>query len=333
MELEKVNRTEAMRKDVEREKPSGVSTFEKKEEKTYVRRYAMSQGKRRMWLENHMPGDEMDIMFPSTRKYRSDENANDPERREKAKLLIACLVVGLVLILLYPLASFTMSQLVVEDVRLEGSDSYAVEEILDAAGISLGERLPMLSEEDAEARLLASMPYIKSCDITVKLPNSLIINIEEDFAVAMTELFGEYYALSSEMKVLERAESAEAFKGLIYIELPFAKRAVVGEPLKFDEGEDGDYIKSFLKLLKDSELSGRVSRIYFEKKFDIVASIDGKFRVLFGSPADMSLKLLAVTKMIDENVDKCGESSIIDVRVVEIAGIVLDAGIDPEARE
>ena len=333
MELEKVNKSRAVRKDVEREKPSGVSTFEKKEEKKYVRRYAMSQGKRRTWLENHMPGDEMDIMFPSTRKYRNEESANDPDRREKAKILIACLIVGLVLLLLYPLASFTMSQLVVEDVRLEGSDSYGVDELLEAAGISLGARLPILSTDEAEAKLLAAKPYIKSCEIEVKLPNTLIISIEEDFAVATTELFGEYYALSGQMKVLERSESADAFKGLIYIELPFAKRAVVGEHLEFDEGEDGEYIRSFLESLEASGLSGRVGRIYFDKKFDIVASVDGKFRVLFGSPADMTLKLAAVTKMIEENADKCGDSSIIDVRVVEIAGIVLDAGIDPEARE
>ena len=86
-------------------------------------------------------------------------------------------------------------------------------------------------------------------------------------------------------------------------------------------------------MLEETELSGRIGRIYFDRKFDIVASVDGKFRVLFGSPSDMKLKLATVEKMIEENSDKCGDSGIIDVRVVEIAGIVLDAGIDPEERE
>ena len=332
MDLEKVNKAELAQRDVDREKPSGVSTFEKKEEKTYVRRYAMSQGRRRLWLENHMPGEEINVMFPSTRKYRSEEGASDPERREKAKILIACLVVGLVLLLLYPLINFTMSQLVVEDVIVEGG-SYTADELLEAGGISLGSRLPMLSAEDAEARILSLKPYIKSCNISVKLPNTVIIVIEEDRAVATTEIFGEYYALSEDMKVLERSSDPEAFKELIYIELPFAKRAVVGEKLMFEDGEDGEYIKNFIALLEETELSGRIGRIYFDRKFDIVASVDGKFRVLFGSPSDMKLKLATVEKMIEENSDKCGDSGIIDVRVVEIAGIVLDAGIDPEERE
>lgn len=332
MDLEKVNKAELAQRDVDREKPSGVSTFEKKEEKTYVRRYAMSQGRRRLWLENHMPGEEINIMFPSTRKYRSEEGASDPERREKAKILIACLVVGLVLLLLYPLINFTMSQLVVEDVIVEGG-SYTAEELLEAGGISLGTRLPMFSAEDAETRILSSKPYIKSCNISVKLPNTVVIVIEEDRAVASTEIFGEYYALSGDMKVLERSSDPEAFKELIYIELPFAKRAVVGEKLMFEDGENGEYIINFLALLDETELGGRIGRIYFDRKFDIVASVDGKFRVLFGSPSDMKLKLAAVEKMIEENSDKCGDSGIIDVRVVEIAGIVLDAGIDPEERE
>ena len=120
---------------------------------------------------------------------------------------------------------------------------------------------------------------------------------------------------------------------MLYIELPYAIRAVVGERLVFLDGENGNYIVNFLELLSQSELSGRVNKIYFDKKFDIVASIDGKFRVLFGSPSDLKMKIAATAKMIEENAEKCGESSIIDVRVVEIAGIVLDADIDPNVRE
>ncbi|MBO5701704.1 MAG: FtsQ-type POTRA domain-containing protein [Clostridia bacterium] len=333
MNLEKVNKAEIAKATVEREKPSGVSTFVKKEEKTYVRRYAMTQGRRRVWLENFKPGDEIAIMFPSTRKYKQEEEANDSERRQKAKILIACLVIALVLLLLYPLARFAMSQLVISEVMIEGNSIYTADELLIASGLGLGDRLPMFSTDDAEEKLLSGMPYVKSCSISVKLPNVLTLEVEEERAVVCTELFGEYYALSNDMKVLERADALESFGNLLYIELPFAKRAVVGEKLVFEEGENGNYIRNFLELLSKSELDGRVGKVYFDKKFDIVASVDGKFRVLFGSPSEMDMKIAATAKMIEENADRCGESSIIDVRVVDIAGIVLDAGIDPNVRE
>ncbi len=333
MNLEKVNKSEIAKTAVERDKPSGVSTFVKKEEKTYVRRYAMTQGCRRVWLENHKPGDEIAIMFPSTRKYRSEEEANDPERRQKAKILIACLVIALVLLLLYPLVRFAMSRLVIGEVKIEGNAIYSTDELLIAGGLGLGDRLPMFSADSAEEKILSGMPYIRSCNISVKLPNVLIIEIEEESAVVCTELFGEYYALSRDMKVLERADAPESFGDLLYIELPFAKRAVVGEKLVFEDGENGNYIVNFLELLSESELDGRVGKVYFDRKFDIVASVDGKFRVLFGSPSDMKMKIAAVAKMIEENAENCNTSAIIDVRVVDIAGIVLNADIDPNVRE
>ncbi len=333
MNLEKVNKSQIANTAVEREKPSGVSTFVKKEEKTYVRRYAMTQGRRRLWLENFKPGDEMAIMFPSTRKYKQEEEANDPARRQKAKILIACLVIALVLILLYPLARFAMSQLVISEVVIKGNGIYTEEELLKASGFGIGDGLPIFSTEDAEVRILSKMPYVKSCKVAVELPNILTVEVEEEKAVVCTELFGEYYALTSDMKVLQRDDTLESFADLLYIELPFAKRAVVGEKLIFEDGEKGNYIVNFLELISKSELDGRVGKVYFDKKFDIVASVDGKFRVLFGSPSDMEMKIAATAKMIEENADRCGESSIIDVRVVEIAGIVLDAGIDPNVRE
>ena len=333
MNLEKVNRSALARSNIERDKPSGVSTFVKKEEKTYVRRYAMTQGRRRVWLENFKPGDEMAIMYPSTRKYRSEEETSDPERRQKAKILIACLVIALVLLMLYPLARFAMSQLVISEVMIEGNTLYSTDELLIASGLGIGNRLPMFSSDNAEEKILAGMPYIRTCSVSVKLPNILIIKVEEERAVACTELLGQYYALSADMKILERADAPERFSDLLYIELPFAKRAVVGETLVFEGGENGNYIRNFLDLLSESELKGKVSKVYFDKKFDIVASVDGKYRVLFGSPSDMKMKIAAVAKIIEENADNCGTSAIIDVRVVDIAGIVLDADIDPNARE
>ena len=333
MNLEKVNKSALTRTNVERDKPSGVSTFVKKEEKTYVRRYAMTQGRRRVWLENFKPGDEIAIMFPSTRKYKSEEEANDPERRQKAKILIACLVIALVLLLLYPLVRFAMSQLVISEIKIEGNSIYSKDELLIAGGLALGDRLPMFSSDTAEEKILSEMPYLSTCNVTVKLPNVLTISVEEERAVACTQLFGEYYALSKDMKVLERASAPESFDKLLYIELPFAKRAVVGEKLVFENGENGNYIVNFLELVADSELEGRVGRVYFDKKFDIVASVDGKFRVLFGSPSDMKMKIAAVAKIIEENTDKCSSCGIIDVRVVDIAGIVLNADVDPNARE
>lgn len=333
MNLEKVNNRAPTRGVSEGANSSSVSTFVKKEEKTYVRRYAMTEGKRRMWLENYRPKDCYDIMFPSARMMKAEEAASDTARREKAKVLLICLAIALVLLLLYPLVRFAMSRLVIADVLVEGSGLYSAEELLEASNLDVGGRLPVLAASTAEEELLSKMPYISSCNISVKLPGTVIFEIEEDTAAICASISGEYYALSADLRVLERSDTKESLPGLLYVELPFAERAVVGEKLVFPEGESGAYIRSFLELLSASELKGRIGIIYFDEKFDIVASVDGKYRVLFGSPADMKLKIAAVARIIEENSEKCIGCGLIDVRVVDVAGVTLNVDIDPESRE
>jgi len=333
MNLEQVNKLATTQEIPGEKSSSNVSTFVKKEEKSYVRRYAMTEGRRRVWLENFKPEDGYSIMFPPSRLMSGQEAAKEPARREKAKVLIACLVIALILLLLYPLIRFTLSRLVIGDVRVEGNSIYTADELLAAGGLSIGDRLPILSVNTAEKTLLGNMPYIQSCNISVKLPGTVIFEVEDEIPFAYTEMFGEYYALSSELKVLERADSNIGFSELLYVKLPFAERAVVGEQIQISENEDGEYIKTFFSLLSESDLCGRVDIVYFDEKYDIVASVDGKYRVLFGSPFDMKLKMATVSKIIDENSDACQSNGIVDVRVVEIAGIIINADIDPDSRE
>lgn len=333
MNLQQVNKLATTQEIAGEKTSSNVSTFVKKEEKSYVRRYAMTEGRRRVWLENYKPEDGYSIMFPPSRMMNRQEAVKDPAKREKAKVLIACLVIALILLLLYPLIKFTLSRLVIGDVRVEGSSAYTADELLAAGGLSIGDRLPIFSVNTAEKTILDNMPYIKSCNISVKIPGTVIIEVKDEIPVAYTEMFGEYYALSVDLKVLERADSKNNFSELLYVKLPFAKLAVVGEQIQISEKEDGEYIKTFLSLLSESDLYGRIDIVYFDEKFDIVASVDDKYRVLFGSPFDMKLKMATVSKIIEENSEICQTNGIVDVRVVGVAGIIVNAEIDPNCRE
>lgn len=324
-------------KPIERREQSGkasnVSTFVKREEKVYLRSYVMTEGKRRRWLQNFMPGKEDEIMFPSKRIACVEDAVTDPERREKAKLLLICLAIAFFLLLLIPIAHFTVSHLVIEEIRVEGDSLYSAQELLEAGGMDMGGNMPLFNANTAEERVCSSLPYVQSCNISFELPNILIFNVTDECAAMYTEIYGEFYALSKSLRVLERKESADGFAELLYVEIPQVKRAVVGEQILLEDDVNGEFIGSFLELIEASDLKDRLDIVYFDKKFDIVASIDNKYRVLFGSPADMPLKIATVSKIIEDNADECTSCGIIDVRVVEIAGIILNTDIDPNVRE
>ncbi len=313
---------------------SNVSNFQKEEKKAYVKSYVMTDGAKRRWLEEHADEniDDIKVIFP-TDSMRLRDETETPERREKAKILIISLCAAAILMMISLIFMIFASRLVIKEIKVEGNSRYSSEDMVAACGFSLESGMPVLGRERVCESLLAAYPYLKTCEITLEFPNTVIISVTEEKAEIYTEIFGEYYALNSKLKILERAENKEVFADLLYVVIPRAERAVVGEKLVFADDEDGDYILEFLELTASGPLAGRLDVVYFEEKYDMVASADGEFRILFGSPAEMSLKLDAAAHIIGQNEDNCTSGSIVDVRVVDIAGIVINAGIDPEIRE
>jgi hypothetical protein len=79
---------------------SNVSTYVKREEKNYVRRYSMTKKRRSKWIDNNLEWDEDSFLYPSLRKFKAEEAASDPDKREKARILLVSLCAALVMILL-----------------------------------------------------------------------------------------------------------------------------------------------------------------------------------------------------------------------------------------
>lgn len=311
---------------------SNVSTYVRREEKTYVRRYSLAKKDLSTWIRNNQVGDEDKILHPSLRQFKAQEAASDPERREKAKLLMVCVGIALVLLLIIPAVKLAMNYLVIGEIRVEGSSLYSETELLEAVELEVGDGLPILKASKAEEKIMNNLSYLQSCEISFELPNVLIFSLVDEAPALYAEIDGECYVLTSSLRVLERTDDENILSDLLYVELPRVGRAMVGEEIVL-EGTNTDYIAEFFRLINESDLKGRLGKVYFDKKFDIVASVDGKFRVLFGSPSEMELKIATVAKMIEDNGERCQSFGIVDVRVTDVCGITLDADIDPENRE
>ena len=332
MNESKMNKSVIRRDSIQTRISSNVSSLVKQEEKVYVRSYTMTKKKRLAWIENNFQGEDEQILHPPLREFRANEAASDPEIRDKAKLMIFCIAIALVLLLAILAIKISATYLVIGDIRLEGSSLYTETEILDAGGLVMGGGLPLLRTSSAESSILENLPYVQSCEISFELPNVMIVNIIDEAPAIYTEINGEYYILTSSLRVLERTLEKEKISERLYVELPPITRAMVGEVIVLDKTEI-NYITEFFDLISTSALKGRLGVVYFDKKFDIIASVDGKYRVLFGSPSDMALKIDAVATIIAENDEMCSESGIIDVRITNVCGIINEAGIDPNSRE
>lgn len=307
-------------------------------DKKYVRQYVMRHNTLENWLS--VQPRRMKRNAPVGKPYGAERPGtapaadSDPERRRKAKILLIVMFFLLTAALAYPLVRLCMMQFVVGEVIVDGDVSYTQEELMAAAGIGTGDRLFEFDEKAAAAQTLERLAYLRSCSIEIKLPDTVIFRVSAGNAVIYTEVAGEYYALSATLRVLQRSQDGDTFRksGLLYTELPRASRAVVGSFLELAGEVDTGYITDYIDTLALSELADRADRLFLDEKFNIVATVDGRYRVKFGSPSEMALKMLTAARVISSA--ELGENAYatVDVTDPSVAGIVPHDRLDTDKK-
>lgn len=258
------------------------------------------------------------------------EYAGRQERRRRAKWLLIIALLGFCCVLIYTISRFIGSFFIVGEIDIEGDSPYSAEEIIKASGISYGDKLYRADKKEAEKGISESLPYICEVSVKTKLPSYVYITVKSEQAMMFTGISGGYYAVSSSMKVLERADSPEKFisAGLIYAELPEVSHAVVGLPLALADGADPMYIGKFVVSLEQSELGGRISKLFLDERFNTVVTVDGRFRVKFGSDSDAEAKALAAVRVIEKQDYMPDENAVIDVSDPSAVVAVKREGMD-----
>ena len=116
-------------------------------------------------------------------------------------------ILGLVLALVLGMSVFFK----VENVAVVGAQSYSPEAIRDQAGIKKGENLLTLGRTKASGKIIANLPYVKSARIGIKLPDTVIIEIEEAAVFySIQDQDGVWWLINSDGKVVEQTNAQTA---------------------------------------------------------------------------------------------------------------------------
>ena len=142
------------------------------------------------------------------RKSRQDDKrtaygrAARRRKRSKKKYTLYYLL-ALVLMLCVGMALSLTVFFKIESIQVVGDTRYAKEELIDAAGISVGENLFRVSKKNASEKLIAGYPYIAQIRLQRVLPNALLLHVTEAEAKAAVETGQAYTLLDARARVLE----------------------------------------------------------------------------------------------------------------------------------
>ena len=101
----------------------------------------------------------------------------------------------------------------VEVISVVGANVYSEWTIREQSGINEGDNLLTFGRTKASGQIIANLPYVKSARIGIKLPDTVIIEIEEEAVVySIQDQDGVWWLMNSDGKVVEQT-NAQTAKG------------------------------------------------------------------------------------------------------------------------
>ncbi len=241
------------------------------------------------------------------RKKQQDKNktaygrAARRRKRSKKKYTLYYLL-ALVLMLCVGVALSLTVFFQIESIQVVGQTRYAKEQLIETAGVSVGENLFRVSKKSASERLIAGYPYIAQVRLQRVLPNALLLHVTEAEVKASVETGQGYTLLDARARVLETGLpiSPEGY----FRTIGFETQSMA--PGDFLSGSDADRLALLLELQDGIAANGlsKIRLIDLSDPADIRLLYDGRVAIELGGQLDLDYKLRAAKSVIDLSVDE-----------------------------
>ena len=199
----------------------------------------------------------------------------------------------------------------VKTVSVEGVEKYSADLLVIKSGIVIGENLYSYSEAEIEETLMLSYPYISNVNLKRRWPDKIILDITEDTATYVSEVYGETLILSESLRILENPEINIESVELCRLILPDIDRALVGNRPVFTE--NADYIIDALKTIGQSKLESSITNIDFRNKYGVSFLMGNMYKVKCGSTDELDIKLMMTEKILESSQIPDGTKAELDV--------------------
>lgn len=239
------------------------------------------------------------------------------EEKARKILIGAPIALGIALILIL-LLIFTP----VRAIEVSGDvDMFNEGDIIEAADVGEGDLMILHPNFLIKSAIREKLPLVGNIKITKTPFGKLKIDVRVGEVDFYTKVGDKYYAIDEKLRVLDESTKRSKYSayGAAYVILPEVREPQIGEPLVFyDTVEETDtegetlyevkeesyyaYVSNFLSTLKESE-SGFLEQtdgIIIDERFDITLIYGLKYKVKFGSVANLDAKLRVLFGILNE---------------------------------
>lgn len=191
----------------------------------------------------------------------------------------------------------------VDTIEVTGNSRYSEQEILDSAGLSVGDNMFLLNKYDAAAKITKSLPYVSSVRISRRLPDTLVLEVEEIQQPAALETAEGVWLVSAGGKLLEQTDAVPEGTVRLTGLTPVAPEA--GQTLTVEEGQETarEMALAILQHLKERSVLEKCQSLDVLDRSVITMEYDGRFQVQIPWEGDTVYKLDCMLTVIDTKLE------------------------------
>ena len=201
----------------------------------------------------------------------------------------------------------------VDQIRVYGAGLYSEEEIIAASGFKQGDNLYLFNKYGRIQYMFSGLPYLDQVRIRRKLPDTIIIEVEETTARFAADTEKAVFLISPEGKIVEEAGEGYGYEGVSRVYGLKMEKAKVGLRLS-DLHESGvTALENLVDAMKKEGVLEKLGDVDLTEDYDLQFIYEDRFLVRAGMPENLERKVI----YLEEVIRKLG---VTDTGSIELSG-------------
>lgn len=174
---------------------------------------------------------------------------------------------------------------------------YKAEEILDAAGVEVGDNMVLADWDRVRERIETKLPYILSVDINKTVGGRVTFSVTDDKAAMIFKTESGYAIADANGKTLETVKTKPKNSGLILLTIKNKINAKPGEMISFSDAAEESLYSDIKSAISESGITG-ITGIDISDSKNIYLEYQNRYRLYMGDSSDLVYKLKEAKKVI-----------------------------------
>lgn len=225
------------------------------------------------------------------------KNSKIDRKIKKKKSRLICILIILLISVFFILYTKT-SLFHISNIEVCGNDKITDEKLILASGIMIDENIFKINLKTARENIILH-PYVKNVKIKRKLPNKILITIDERKEAAIINYIGSYIYIDEEgiiLNILSEKKDGQIIE-ISGIEID---KPEIGKKIAFSNEEIQENLFEFVNESKKLGLSGSFDTAYIDGNGKITICVDNGAEVAFGTLDDVKYKLNFLISILKE---------------------------------